>query len=182
MEVYRAVVKALPKTRFEFLRYLVKFMVDISACKEENLMDSQNVAKIFASLLLGSLENDLKKEKDLDPMMLYRETTETSLITQLFIDHFDVVFDGPPIEPRIYRAVDAFNPTSKSYMKIVKGDIVMYVRDTASGCIVVIDQNVGEIPNSVLASMKPTKFTNLRVNDVSVVLAKKQSETPFNKR
>lgn len=184
MQVYRTVVKALPKVRYEFLSFLVKFMVDITKYKDENLMDSSNVAKIFASLLLGSLEHDTKNTKKIDPMLLFNETNETTLIAQLLIEHYDVVFDGPPSRPKIYQALEPFNPTSSAYMKITKGDIAIYVRETPSGHILVVNQTVGEIPNSVLKKMKVLKFSSLFVHDVGTVLAKKSSgtESPFQCR
>lgn len=173
--MYSTIVRALPPIRYEFLIYFVKFMADVALHSEDNKMDSTNVAKIFSTLILGNIENDMKKNKQVsDPKLLFMETNEIAVITKLFVEEYDKIFSGDPCPPRIYRVIEDFCPTSKAYMKVEKDDIVVYLSATDSGAIIAVDQNVGEIPNSTFDfNMRPTKLSNLHVSDVSGVLYRK---------
>jgi len=150
---------------------MTQFMKEIVAHSAVNLMDANNVAKIFSSLLIGSIEKDAKAQKQsLDSMILLQESIEITKITQLLIEHYDDLFAEPPCEMRLYKAAEPFNSPSFEYISLMRGDVAIILKEKTNSLTVLVNQTVSELPKWALKELKQLKLSQIRVREVAVIL------------
>ena len=170
-EAFNVIMKSLPSERYGFMAYICKFMADIVAHADVNLMHSTNVAKIFSSLLLGSIEKDTKAVKiAMDPMVLLQESNEITSITKTLIEHVSTIFSGLARAPKIFKAVDPWNSPSYEYISLLRGDIIIILQEKTNSSLVMVNHRVSELPKYALKELKSIKLVHLKVKEISVIL------------
>jgi hypothetical protein len=179
MNTFKSMLHALPKSRFDLLKYLVQFLSEVACHHQQNLMTTANLSLIFAPTFLGNLEHDVYiAQESIDPIALFKESTFTANITQQFLEHYQELFECELSPAKAYSAPECYKPPTKDKTSLLRGDhiIVFTANDTDASAMV--EGNFGVIPVSIIKTLEPMSLWHVRTKDITSLFTNKISQNP----